>query len=338
MILCIEGTRHHISDYGIEIPAAPDKVGRIMKFLRSHPSLTGREEDWFIQSDGSFISREDLIRVHSESYVEQLFSDGLERALADAYELIDKNGKYHRYDPTAASRPLTEMFEGTLARVAGTYQACKEALAGGFCFYCGGGAHHAHRDFGHGFCVVNDSVIALRKLQAEGRITRAWVIDVDAHKGDGTAALTAEDPSIVTLSAHMAEGWPLDKPKLDRNGRPHPSFTPSDIDIPVGVGEDDLYLGMLKQGLDKLVTFAKPDLALVLLGADAYEKDGLPSTSKLKLSLAQMFDRDMLIYSILKRLDMPQAYLMAGGYGEHAWEPYPPFLEAVISGRFLTIQ
>ena len=86
--------------------------------------------------------------------------------------------------------------------------------------------------------LLNDIVIAIRKLQAENRIKTAWVIDIDAHKGDGTAALTADDPSIVTLSIHMGRGWPLDGPSHDAAGRINPSFIPSDIDIPVFAGEN----------------------------------------------------------------------------------------------------
>ena len=76
-----------------------------------------------------------------------------------------------------------------------------------------------------------------------------------------------------------------------------------------------------------------PDIAVVLLGADPYEHDALASTAPISLSLRQLADRDALIYDVLDNLGIPQAYLMAGGYGERAWEPYPPFLESVLTRR-----
>ncbi len=79
--------------------------------------------------------------------------------------------------------------------------------------------------------------------------------------------------------------------------------------------------------------YPNPDIALVLLGADPYERDALPSTDPLNLTLASMTERDMIIYSFLEQRGIPGAYYMAGGYGEHAWEPYPPFLEYVIEHR-----
>ncbi len=306
---------------------------KIIDALRRDPTLGPLEEQWLIGDDGTALTREDLERVHSPEYVARLFSDEVEQVLIEVYELIDENGNYYRYNPTNAKRPLGEMFERSLRPQAGSYQCCREALDRGFCFYLSGGGHHAHRDFGAGFCIINDIVIPLRKLQAEGRIRTAWVIDVDAHKGDGVAAITHGDDSIVTLSAHMASGWPLDLPKMLSDGTPNPVYTPSDIDIPIEHGEEEEYNTRLAEGLERLSSYPIPDIALVELGADPYEHDGLPSTALLQLSLEQMLERDLLIYEFLKARNIPSAYIMSGGYGDRSWEPYPPFLSRVVKER-----
>jgi acetoin utilization deacetylase AcuC-like enzyme len=258
--------------------------------------------------------------VHSAEYVTQLYSDQLEEEIIRTFELIDENGRFYRYNPDRATRPLSRLFGRILFKVAGTVQCCRVALEKSFCFAFGGGMHHAKRDYGAGFCLVNDIVIALRKLQAENLIRTAWVIDLDAHKGDGTAVLTEEDSSITTLSIHMAHGWPLDGEAYDSQGRLNPAFVPSDIDIAVAAGEENGYVARLNDGLEKLSGFGPPDLAFVLAGSDPYEKDELPSTGELKLSLAQLKERDELVYYFLKSQHIPRAYVTAGGYGEHAWE------------------
>ncbi|MFP4114144.1 MAG: histone deacetylase [Spirochaetota bacterium] len=332
MILHDEGAKVPARDYGILIPTARDRPGQILDALRGGGRV-GPESEWLIGPDGSTIDRSDLERVHDPAYVERLFSDGLEEVLVGVYELVDETGAYHRYDPAIATRPLAHMFEGTLRGLAGTYQCGTEALRRGFCYYLGGGAHHGHYAFGHGFCVVNDSVIAIRKLQSEGRVRTVWVIDVDAHKGDGTAALTEGDETVTTLSVHMAHGWPLDIAEYDSAGARHPSYTPSDIDVPIEPGEEHTYVPALGAAIAELASGPRPDLAYVLDGADPYEKDELPSTQGLRLTGEQMLSRDMLIFETLKRLGIPQAWLMAGGYGEHAWEPYPPFLEYALTHR-----
>ncbi len=46
--------------------------------------------------------------------------------------------------------------------------------------------HHAYKSSGWGYCYFCNMAIALKKLKHEGRITSAFVLDFDAHTGDGT--------------------------------------------------------------------------------------------------------------------------------------------------------
>ena len=65
-----------------------------------------------------------------------------------------------------------------------------------------GGTHHAFPDHGAGYCVFNDTAIAIRSLQARGLICRALIVDCDVHQGDGTAVVFEADPSVFTFSLH----------------------------------------------------------------------------------------------------------------------------------------
>jgi acetoin utilization deacetylase AcuC-like enzyme len=327
MILFDDSQKEGLIDFGIEIPVLYSRALKAFEFLKSHEILGSKIDQWHISKIEEKISRDDLLRVHAGDYIEKLFSAGLENEIIKTFELVDEAGNYYRYNPDRATLPLTQLFNRVRTIVAGTVQSCRVALTKGFCFAFSGGMHHAQYDYGAGFCMVNDIVIAIRKLQAEGLIHTAWVIDVDAHKGDGTAALTKGDASITTLSIHMANGWPLDGNEYDPHGNFNPSFTPSDIDIPMAKGEDHLYISRLQEGLNQLDHWPQPDLALVVCGADPFFKDELPSTADLKLSLAQLKERDLLVYNFLKARNIPRAYLMAGGYGESCWEVYAQFLE-----------
>jgi acetoin utilization deacetylase AcuC-like enzyme len=327
MILYDENLNEGLLEFGIEIPVLASRAVKTFEFLKSHKILGPRVDRWHIPKIVEQISKEDLLRVHSNEYVEKLYSTGLEQEIIRTFELIDDQGNYYRYNPDNATLPLTRLFDRTVTTVASTVKCCRVALEKNFCFAFRGGMHHAQHDFGHGFCMLNDLVIAIRKLQAENLIRTAWVIDVDAHKGDGTAALTHGDDSITTLSIHMAHGWPLDGAEFDAAGNLNPSFIASDIDIPMARGEDHLYVARLQEGLGKLESFSKPDLAVVVSGSDPYEKDELPSTSDLRLSLEQLKERDQLVYGFLKERNIPRACVMAGGYGEHSWKVYAQFLE-----------
>jgi acetoin utilization deacetylase AcuC-like enzyme len=85
--------------------------------------------------------------------------------------------------------------------------------------------------------------------------------------------------------------------------------------------------------LERLAGLGVPDLAVVVDGADPYEHDELPSTGLLRLSLAQLKERDLLVYRFLEGRGVPSAWLMSGGYGERSWEVYAQFLEEVLPPR-----
>lgn len=336
MIVFDERQKQSLFEFGIEIPVHDSRAVKTFNQLKDNPRLGPQIKTWHIDLINETVTKDDLLRVHSRRFVENLFSDKLEQEIIRTYELIDDNGRFNRYNPANASLLLIELFDRILLKVAATVQCCRVALKSGFCFSFGGGNHHAQFDCGAGFCLLNDIVIALRKLQAEDGIRTAWVIDLDAHKGDGTAALTRKDNSIKTLSIHMAHGWPLDGEPYDSEGNLNPSFTASDIDIAVEAGQDDTYVSRLQQGLRTLAKHPLPDLAVVVSGVDPYEKDELPSADGLKLSLEQLKERDMLVYNFLKERHVPRAYLMAGGYGKHSWEVYTQFLERVLLDRLDT--
>jgi acetoin utilization deacetylase AcuC-like enzyme len=352
-------------DYGVMLPIAPDRASRVLEFLgpgigamdRGGP--TGGFPGPVLNMTGALhvlgmtepvIKRRDLERIHQGEFVAALYGDGEapgreERraaVLLNAYELIDEQGRPHRYEPERAIKPLGALFDTILSQVEGTYLACRLALkdpADPFCYYLGGGMHHARYDSGSGFCVVNDIMVSAGKILADGLARLVWVIDVDAHKGDGTAELVymarmkgnlggSTGMDILTLSVHMARGWPLDEESLARARPGRAPLVSSDIDIAVESGEEAAYAPRLEQGLVKLEarSGAKPDLAIVVDGADPYEHDGLPSSALLALTLKQCLERDRLIYNFLRERSIPSAWIMAGGYGERAWEPAAYFL------------
>jgi acetoin utilization deacetylase AcuC-like enzyme len=325
------------TDYGILIPIQPSKVTKVLDHLNALPSLNG--QSWKIDAITETISRQDLERVHSPTYLDRLYGPSLHQELLSCYELVDAQGKFHRWDPALAVRALDDLFEIALLHAAGTFQTCKLALQRGFCYFLGGGLHHAHVDRPSGFCLINDLVIAARRLQAESQIQNVWIVDVDAHKGDGTASICHGDNSILTLSIHMGDSWPLDAATTRDRGQDNPSLIASDIDIAQYAQEDGLYVQRLAEGLSQLEKLARkyhkrlPDLVLIVDGSDPYEGDELPSTASLRLSLSQMLERDLLLYNFFQERDIPSAWVNAGGYGEKVWQVYVQFLEKILPER-----
>jgi acetoin utilization deacetylase AcuC-like enzyme len=139
----------------------------------------------------------------------------------------------------------------------------------------------------------------------------------------------------------MADGWPLDKKCDTTDLKNNPWLTPSDVDISVSEGEEFSYLSRLSIGLKKLLLTSQksqkkeelPDLVVVVNGSDPSELDTLPSAGLLRLSQAQMLKRDQLIHKFLSELEVPQVWLMAGGYGDEIYKIYLQFLQQVIKER-----
>jgi acetoin utilization deacetylase AcuC-like enzyme len=320
--------------YGIEIPAFKSRKTKTLEALLEDKILDKIKDKWLITENPYSILKEDLERIHSDEYTTALFSGKLEEKLKEAFELVNPDGSLNRFNPEEAIEPLENIFHRVLTMSSGTYFAARKALETGFCYYMGGGMHHGHKNFGHGFCPTNDIMIATTRILSEKKAKTIWIIDVDAHKGDGTAEIAGDFDSIKTLSIHMAHGWPLDEPEYDSKGIFNLAYCPSDIDINVESGDEETYISRLKTGLEQLESLngkiEKPDLAIVLLGVDPYEKDELASTDLLKLSAEQMLERDQLIYNFLNERNIPSAYTMAGGYGRFSWEAHYNFLHWVL--------
>jgi acetoin utilization deacetylase AcuC-like enzyme len=345
-------------DWGILIPFPAERPQSIISFLGKNtqnfpgPLISIEDALSMLGEKIPFeITKGDVELIHKKEYAELLFQknneEALTRAVLTIYELIDVHGNPHRYDKSIAKKTMREYLETVvLRRLAGSYLAARLALEGsdGFCYYLSGGNHHARYDFGAGFCVTNDVIFMARKVQHEGRAKIIWVIDVDAHKGCGSAELVSyirqginprqfEDGcDIITLSIHMAHGWPLDDETLAKSKPEHAPNILSDIEIPVEKGEEHLYNQKLKTGLlelEKLSGGKKCSLAVVVDGDDPYEKDGLESSSLLNLTLDELVERDTLVYNFLKERGIKSAWLLAGGYGEYAWEGAAHFLKSL---------
>ena len=310
-----------LMSFGILVPSLDERRSRTLEYLRQQQAAK-KASDWLVEGFEGSYTLTDLRRVHGVDYATGFFDERAGQQVKAGYELVNSDGSCNRWNPEGARRPLEDMVPIMLKDLAGTYQAGRIALEREFCYYLGGGTHHAHRDFGHGFCLINDTAIALRRLQAEGRIRKAWVIDLDAHKGDGTAAIFADDDTVTTFSIHMARGWPI-------NGAlpaTHPCWLPSDIDVAVDSGEEQHYLPRLYDALQQLQQQSQADMAFVLAGVDPWEGDVLPSAGLLRLSRKQMLARDRLVYRFLSDAQLPSAWLIAGGYGPHSWQIHADFL------------
>lgn len=229
-------------------------------------------------------SPDDLLRAHDAHYVAQANAGSLSEA-----EML------------RIGIPWSEIFIGrSQSAVGGSLAAARDALNDGIAGQLAGGTHHAHRDFGSGFCVFNDLAVAALTLIADGRLQRVSILDCDVHQGDGTAAILAATPAVQTISIHGATNFPFRK-------------VPSDFDIGLPDETDDrAYLAALGTALDAVADF-RPDLLLYLSGADALAADRL---GRLELSPQGMTARDTAVFQFAKARALPVSIAIGGGYAD----------------------
>lgn len=189
----------------------------------------------------------------------------------------------------------------TFLAPSGTVLTAQLALQHGIACHLAGGTHHAHFDHAAGFCILNDLAIAANVLLRQGGIQRLLIFDVDVHQGDGTAALLADEPRAFTCSVHCERNYPFQKQVSDL-----------DVALPDGMDDED-YLAVVSETLQKAVELSRPDIVLYDAGVDVFEGDPL---GRLNISEAGIRERDYRVLSELKRLGIPVATVIGGGYDD----------------------
>lgn len=230
-----------------------------------------------------------ILRVHTPEYL-----DGLVRGTLDpsAVRLMGFPWSPALLERSRRSASATYLAaRGALSRPASTALRTGLNLAGG--------THHAFPGHGEGFCVLNDAAIAIRRLQHEGRIERALVVDCDVHQGNGTAVIFERDASVFTLSLHGRRNYPFRK-----------KTSSLDVELEDGTSDEE-YLEALEGALAEALRLAEADVAIYLAGADPFEGDRL---GKLALTKAGLERRDRLVFERLASSGLPVAVAMAGGY------------------------
>jgi acetoin utilization deacetylase AcuC-like enzyme len=231
-------------------------------------------------------SDEDVLRVHTKEWVRKLKTGTLSHA-----EIAKLEVPYSE-----------ELIEACWLAAGGSILAGQRALADGFAANIGGGFHHAYPDHGEGFCAIHDVAVAIRRLQHDGLVKRAIVVDTDVHHGNGTAAIFAKDDTVYTLSIHQANNYPFHKP-----------HSTMDIDLEDGVGDAE-YLRLLDAGLKKAFAEFRADILFSVAGADPYREDQLGG---LALTMEGLAARDAMVVGYAKKSGVPMVSTFAGGYARN---------------------
>ena len=244
--------------------------------------------------EGGVLAAEDIVevrevaphllrQVHDLSYLERIY-----RGQLDPKEQI------------RLGLPVTrQLYQRSATEVEATRQACHAALEEGVAVCLAGGTHHAFRDHGEGYCVFNDVAVAIRDLQAQRPGIRVMVVDTDAHQGNGTASILADDPKVFTYSIHVGPNYPTRK-------------VSGSLDVETTrYVEGEMYLQQLFSTLAAALDTFSPDLVIWVAGADNHRNDRF---GQMHLSVKDLQRRDEVLLGAFLRNRVPVTVLYGGGY------------------------
>lgn len=282
------------------LPLDPQRGARILYFLRREALV--RPDDVVSPHAASLAL---VRRVHADAYLESLHDPGVLGAI------LGTDVPDHEID---ALLDLHRLMAG------GTISAAERALrSGGIAVNLGGGFHHARRDQGRGFCVVNDLALAILRLRDIGFHGRVLVIDLDVHDGDGTRLIFADDPTVHTFSIHN-QTW-SDAPAVESTV------------IELGAGATDgIYLSHLRSRLPPIMARFRPELVVYVAGNDVAAGDRI---GDMGLSARGVLARDLFVLSSVRggETALPLVITLGGGYGQDVWRLSARFFAEMLVGR-----
>jgi acetoin utilization deacetylase AcuC-like enzyme len=276
----------------------PSQKFRLIAEALIAEKIAARED--FVQPEPA--SDQEILRVHTTEWVRRLKTGTL-----TASEVMLLEIPYSQ-----------ELVEAVWLAAGGSILAAQWALRDGFGANLGGGFHHAYPDHGEGFCAIHDVAVAIRRLQADGAIGKAIVVDTDVHHGNGTAAIFRDDPSVFTISIHQENNYPAHKP-------------PSNVDLNMADRvDDDEYLEALVPAVQKALDDFRPDLLFYVGGADPFCEDQLGGLSLTKKGLKE---RDRRVFEEARRRGVPVATALAGGYARRVEDTVRIHVNTILAAR-----
>lgn len=219
-----------------------------------------------------------------------------EREYADRF----MQGKLSRQEMRRIGFEQTPLLAERELRIAnGTLQGALKALNTGIAFNIAGGTHHASRDHGEGFCMINDQAVAAQYLLDHQKAKQILIIDLDVHQGNGTANIFSDNPGVFTFSMHGKNNYPFRKEK-------------SDLDVALeDWTQDDTYLRTLKEVLPELIEKIRPDFIFYQAGVDILQTDKI---GRMSCTIQGCRQRDEMVFQMARNHHIPVQCSMGGGY------------------------
>ncbi|KAI4377660.1 hypothetical protein MLD38_015251 [Melastoma candidum] len=280
---------YNIAFLGIEKlhPFDSSKWGRICQFLIAEGVLPMNR-----LVEPLSASKDDLLVVHSESYLESLKSSLRVAMIVEV--------------PPVGMLPnclvQKKVLQPFLKQVGGTILAAKLAKERGWAINVGGGFHHCCSNKGGGFCVYADISLCIHFAFVRLNISRVMIIDLDAHQGNGHEMDFARDERVYILDMFNPEIYPQDYEAR--------RYIDQKVEVPSGT-RTNTYLSKLDEALEVASRSYAPELLVYNAGTDILDGDPL---GRLKINPDGIASRDEKVFKYARDRNIPIVMLTSGGY------------------------
>ncbi len=166
--------------------------------------------------------------------------------------------------------------------------------------------HHAGAGFMGGYCFINNAAVAAQRFLDQGA-KRVSILDIDYHHGNGTQEIfySRADVQVINLHADPMQEYPYFLGHKDETGTGKGEGFNLNYPMPFGT-KWETWFAIFDEACKKLAA-CKPDVVIVSLGVDTFEKDPI---SQFKLRS----EHYPLIGARIARLGLPTLFVMEGGY------------------------
>jgi acetoin utilization deacetylase AcuC-like enzyme len=268
--------------------SAPGHPERPERITRTVPLLKSRHAEWEWRAPGS-ATDEMLLRAHTRAHLDRVKSATQE------------------FDADTAAHP--GIYEHAARAAGAAVDVARAALAGERAFsLMRPPGHHAMRERAMGFCYFSNIAVAALDALANG-MERIAIWDFDAHHGNGTEDIVANNPQIAFASIHQFPGYPGTGTRSFGNIHNFPvaPLTPRSE-----------HVAEVRRALDGLLAF-QPDLLLVSAGFDAFAGDPITEMT--------LEPQDFTTFGQwLRETEISAGAILEGGYSDDLPELIDAFL------------
>ena len=237
-----------------------------------------------------------LKAFHTARYIDAL-------QLAEDSQAVTETIQQRHGLGTLSNPIFPEMFRRPATAAGGSLLGAELIVSGGAVYNPGGGTHHGLANRASGFCYLNDPVLALKTLFANG-LSRVAYVDIDAHHSDGVEIAMAGTPGLLMISTHEEKRWPFTG-GIDETAM----GTAINLPLPRGAHDDDFSLA-LHEVILPAVAQHRPEAIVFQCGADAVLEDPLSRLA---------FSNNAHLEALRQLRPMTPRFLMLGGGGYNPW-------------------